>query len=217
MNVANILAPPIVAWALAKSLWLPFGIASVMHIAMMLIICIMAESHSLSSRSRHQLLPVQDATEPLLQSTQGPSSSQTHNPNQEFDMRSSSSLAQPTAWTNMKELLCRRGIPILMVCTFLKRIGFLTEGFFPQYATQAFRLHLGRTAWFYEAQSLGAILGQLVGLPMITNFLSHGPRSQRSTDIIILRIGLSILVLSYLGTWAATEVVVFGLGMTPSS
>ena len=103
-------------------------------------------------------------------------------------------------------------LSIVLFCFFAKRIGFTSDIFFPQYASERFHLILRKTPWFLWAQSFGSSLMQGLALPLITSQLQRQRLPPRKIDLTVIYFSLAILTAGFFFAWRVSIPIVFGAG-----
>lgn len=207
MDIANITAPPITSWAVQRNLWLPFGLSIVLYGLLFAIIWIM----------------------PALNETNTPLSVHTTEQNEYLLNRHDRSMESPAqsdmpthdkhvnswihTYQSLLSITANRSILVLLLCSFLKRVGFYSETFFLQYASERFKLTYGETAAFASAQSFGALLTIGAVLPLCSRLLQTRLRSSQMVDLVLVRANLSILVVAYCSIQWAWSIPLFIIGM----
>ncbi|UKZ61399.1 uncharacterized protein TrAtP1_002664 [Trichoderma atroviride] len=191
MDIANITAPPVTSWALRRNLWLPFGLSIVLYGLLFATIWTIPVLNEMPTPSS---VRTTEENEPLLNGQNRLTESPTESDIPTYNKHISS-------WTHTCQSLLgittNRNILILMLCSFLKRVGFYSETFFLQYASERFNLTYGETATFTSAQSLGALLTIGAVLPLCSRLLQNHLRSSQMVDLVLVRANLGILVVAY--------------------
>jgi hypothetical protein len=191
MYIANITAPPVTSWALRRNLWLPFGLSIVLYGLLFATIWTMP---ALLEAPMPSAVYTTEENEPLLNGqnriTESPAQS---------DMSTSDKHVSSWThtWRGLLGIITNRSIRILLLCSFLERVGFYSETFFIQYASEKFNLTYGETAPFTSAQSLGALLTVGAVLPLCWRLLRVRLRSPQIVDLVLFRASLGILIVAY--------------------
>ena len=196
---------------MAWSLWLPFGLAVFIYFLMGLLVCFVKETKSEVFNTSHLPNPQEDS-EPLLTT-----STEIDNQHQETQ---SPILYEPShdrhPWRETFRLLISPDLSLVLFCFFAKRIGFTSEIFFSQYASEKFHLILRQTPWFPWAQAFGSALMLGLGLPLFTSQLQRRNLSTRRIDLLVIYFSLFILTVGFFAAWRAPSPIVFGAGESES-
>ncbi|KAL6820103.1 major facilitator superfamily domain-containing protein [Trichoderma sp. SZMC 28015] len=117
------------------------------------------------------------------------------------------------SWTHTRQgllsIATNQSILILLLCSFLKRVGFYSETFFIQYASEKFNLTYGETASFTSAQSLGALLTIGAVLPLCSRILQTRLGSSQIADLVLVKANLTILAAAYCSIQWAWSIPLF--------
>ncbi|KUJ16722.1 MFS general substrate transporter [Mollisia scopiformis] len=205
--LGNLSAPPIEAWTIPVSVWLPFCITLALYLLVLVTIWFLVPPKV------KQRIPIKNQPSPDSSVTQNllgrpcdgtlPESEENH----AFAIPSAS-----TMWEEVWELLKNKTIAMLLFVTFAKRIGFLSEAFFPQYASEFFHMLYSQTPWFSWANYAGSMLSQGVLLPQLTSWLLRQSLEQISIDVGLIEMNLGLLSIGYAAVWLAFSPVLFGIG-----
>ena len=210
------MAPGIASFSMGRSLWLPFGLAGLIWVA---AICLvgslpLSEDAQLSARasyvssnsdeqdetSRRTVHDGEDADSPrrrLLGVTQDTI------PCSQHALRASLALI----------FTPRLGTALFVF--FLKKIGFGSEFFLFQYASEKFGLQLENTAWLRMTQAGASSFTNLVANPLFTARLIMLGNAAPTTALYIIRYSLTILMLGFLLCWWAQKLWILMTGMLP--
>ncbi len=207
MDIANIVAPPLTSLALRRNLWLPFGLSIILYGLLLATIWTIPPLNETPTRlSVHTA----EENEPLLSGQ----NRLTESPGQ-CDMPTYNT--HINSWTHTRQSLLsiatNQSILILLLCSFLKRVGFYSETFFIQYASEKFNLTYGETASFTSAQSLGALLTIGAVLPLCSRILQTRLGSSQIADLVLVRANLTILAAAYCSIQWAWSIPLFIIGM----
>lgn len=204
-SLANITAPPLVALTLAQSVWLPFYISGAIYLAMPLLVWILPDT-----RSRKAIYGNVDgySTQSLLVPEENLITSQSND--------NSQSQAEPSnergSWIEALRLFKSRNLFILLLVTFLKRVAFLSEFFFAQYASERFHLDYSETPWFSWAQSLGAVLSMGIMVPTLILYLRRWRVMPRYIDLSMIIMNFVILIAGFCLVWKAPVPLLLAAG-----
>lgn len=119
------------------------------------------------------------------------------------------------SWNETFTLLMTADLSIVLFCFFAKRIGFTSDIFFPQYASERFHLTLRKTPWFPWAQSCGSSLMLDLGLPLITSQLQRRRVPPKKIDLTVINFSLFVLTAGFFFAWSASNPIVFGAAILP--
>ena len=97
---------------------------------------------------------------------------------------------------------------------FCKRIGFAAEAFMFQYVSEKFHWPLQQTTWLRVADAGGAITATFIICPVITSYLSGRGIPSCITDLGMIRSALLIPMISFFLAWEAPSAILFGLCMS---
>jgi hypothetical protein len=204
---------------MARSLWLPFGLGLSAYGLIYVVVLTMQETHSITDNSPtiDTVSPSADIpdefspTEPLLLSSEGSSHSTVANVQASDEGAETQALAAKTKFSDM---LANRNVVVCFVELFLRRVAFMSENYFYQYASERFGLQLRQTPLFRLAQALGSLLANGLGLPIISAQLRGIGVSSMCTDLYMLRLSLLVLTTGFLAIGAAKSPRSFGLCMS---
>ena len=203
---------------MARSMWLPFALALALYLAMGLLMCTVQEtgesctSTSASPKSQDSVEPLlattPEDTEPLLSTTPEATSEEQGLQRPEVD----EVINTHNPWKETFKLLMTANLSIVLFCFFAKRIGFTSNIFFPQYASERFHLILQKTPWFRWIESSGSSLVLGLALPLITSQLQRQRVPPRRIDLTVIYSSLSVLTAGYFSAWRASNPTAFGAG-----
>ncbi|KAL7781932.1 major facilitator superfamily domain-containing protein [Trichoderma afarasin] len=203
MDIANIVAPPLTSLALWRNLWLPFGLSIILY---GLLLATIWTIPPLNETPTPLSVHTAEENEPLLsgQNRLTESPGQCDMPTYNMHINS---------WTHTRQSLLsiatNQSILILLLCSFLKRVGFYSETFFIQYASEKFNLTYGETASFTSAQSFGALLTIGAVLPLCSRILQTRLGSSQIADLVLVRANLTILAAAYCSIQWAWSIPLF--------
>ena len=132
--------------------------------------------------------------------------------NLQNEVQQQPSLYGNSPWQETRKLLVSPNLSILFFCFFAKRVGFTSEIFFPQYASERFHLNLRDTPWFAWAQAFGSTLALGCVLPLLTSSLRRRGIVTRKIDQSIIYGSLLILTVGFFAVWRAAGLLLFGAG-----
>lgn len=188
-------------------MWLPFVLAVFLYFLMGSLTCTIKETKpEVVTISR--LPNTQEESDPLL--TRPADVDDEHQEPQNPLSYESSQTCQP--WRETFRLLMAQDLSIVLFCFFAKRIGFTSEIFFPQYASERFHLILRQTPWFPWAQAFGSALMLGLALPLFTSQLQRRNMPNRRIDLIVIYFSLFILMAGFFAAWRAPGPLLFGVG-----
>ena len=231
--LSEITAPPLEAFTMAISLWLSFALATLIFITAFFLIWTLPETKptypgfvtASSASEGPQSLPTLNmevtdidsrrissdnasGSQPLLTS-----SGDINNP---YGTNEQNFMQVPEYGSNPgKEMLALLRTPsllIVLLCLLAKRVGFTSEIFFVQYASERFHLILRQTPWFEWAKAIGSFLALGFALPLITSYLGYWKFSAKSIDLGIVRGNLMILTAGFFVMGTASAPVLYGAG-----
>lgn len=216
-DISRCVAPPFEAWAMAHSLWLPFGLGLSAYGLIYVVALTMKETLvRLDSSSTIDTVfssaTISDevsTSEPLLLNTEASHSTVADVPASNEGAETQSLPAK----TKFSDMLANRNAVVCFVELFLRRVAFMSENYFYQYASERFQLPLRQTPWFRLSQALGSLLANGLGLPIISAQLRGIGISSMRTNLYMLRLSLLILTTGFLTIGAAKSARTFGLCM----
>jgi len=202
---------------MARSLWLPFGLGLSAYGLIYVVVFTMQETHNMPDNSPtiDSVSPSADIsdefspTEHLLLNSEGSHSTVA-------DVQASDEEAETQALaakTKFSDMLANRNVMVCFVELFLRRVAFMSENYFYQYASERFELQLRQTPLFRLAQALGSLLANGLGLPIISAQLRGIGVSSMCTDLYMLRLSLLVLTTGFFAIGAAKSPRSFGLCM----
>ena len=192
---------------MVRSMWLPFALALALYLVMGLLMGIVQETRK-SCTSTPTSPRSLDSDEPLLPTTPEATFEQQGLQRPELD----EVIDGCNTWKETVTLLMTADLSIVLFCFFAKRIGFTSDIFFPQYASERFHLILRKTPWFLWAQSFGSSLMQGLALPLITSQLQRQRLPPRKIDLTVIYFSLAILTAGFFFAWRASIPIVFEAG-----
>ena len=211
-SISQITAPLLEAWMMAINLWLSFAISVIIYFAISALIWSIPDMKNYNI-GLQQDPPRSDSEAPLI--SESPRQSLEYGRLEEAPVPKAAAYgSQP--WKETMELVMSRNSFIMLFCFFLKRLGFTSDAFFPQYASERFHLVLRQTPWFKWTQALGSTLMLGIVLPSVTVFTRRRGIAPRSTDLIIISCSLLVLITAYFMISQASAVGVFGAGESVS-
>ena len=231
--LSEITAPPLEAFTMAISLWLSFALATLIFIIVFFLIWTLPETKPTypgftaanSASEGPQSLPAlnmevsdinsrriscdnSSMSQPLLTSsgdTNSPYGTTEHKFMQVPEYGSN-------PWKEMLALLRTPSLLIVLLCLLAKRVGFTSEIFFAQYASERFHLILRQTPWFEWAKAIGSFLALGFALPLITSYLGYWNFSARRIDLGIVGGNLMILAAGFFVMGTASVPLLYGAG-----
>ncbi|KAK4221669.1 major facilitator superfamily domain-containing protein [Podospora fimiseda] len=197
MAIANLTAPILESWALARGLQLPFTLATVLFAVLLVAIWASPESRSSSPiQVTTSSIMIESEEEPLLQDS-------VHEP--------ALGAVGKLSW-----MIRSPRIVIFLVCTFLKRTGFFSESFFTQFASEKYQLQYQQTVWLSSAQAFGAALALGLVLPVTTRYLQQRNSSAWKIDMQLARVSFIILTFGYTSVWYSWSIICLAAGTVSS-
>ena len=210
----RLIAPLVGAALLEKRLWAPFAFAmAIFYVKYALIRCMPETSPYLSSSSFNRSSePVQrrdpsgeDNREPARSAYPSTETDPLHQPQHQDQ-----SALTPTRYDVLRGFFHHRGLIIIFVCFFFKRIGFTSELLTFQYALEKYNKKLSETVWLRTFNAIGATLILGVLLPLATKAFSL--RSPRKDRWVIL-LSLVDLMSSALILWQNQDFAMLCIGI----
>lgn len=96
---------------------------------------------------------------------------------------------------------------------FTKRLGFSSEGFMFQYASEKFQWELRKTTWLRVSSAVGAVFVSLVVGPLVNSRAIKRRIPSPIVDLNTIRWSLITLVVSFCAAWLAPSAVFLAIGM----
>lgn len=211
MDIANLTAPPVVAWSLGQSIWLPFYLSGGLFVILLLIACVLP-----NTGIHRTVLDAKDLRSPEEEALLPDSALY-------VDIHSSGCVSdEPRAgcktlsWQGtlqkVRALFSDTSVSLLLACSFLKQTAFFSESYFVQYASETYQLPYNKAAWFIGFQATGAIVALGLILPAAASSLQQILPSQWEVDLFITRISLTVLICAYASVCMSPTGVVYAIG-----
>ena len=135
---------------------------------------------------------------------------------------SSSEAHNQSAFTNMKSeienfysVFRRPATFYCLAATFVKRIGFASSVFAPQYVSDKFKWSLHQTTWLRVSGGGAAIIIYIVAPPLNVLLIKRGS-SPQAVDMNTIRSSLVVLSSSFFAAWRAESGIFMIVGMIPA-
>lgn len=202
--LSGVLAPPLAALSMSYSLWLPFALALLLYTTQLGVALVAPETKTISPmfgqpNSSSDLREENEAEDSSLSSFE---TREQYYPSLEFK----------SAKEKVFKVLSTPQVIVCLVIFSLKRAGFQSQPFVYQYTSEWFGLELRQTPWLRSALSSSSVIVVGVLLPILTTCLRKTGLRDNSIDLGVIRGSVLLLAIMFLGTWAASKAILFGLG-----
>lgn len=196
---------------MAISLWLSFALSAIIYFIISAFIWSIPETKNNVNSPPH-IPSISNTEEPLI-----PAFEAQVEEDAELNEEVPGTVTHGTQpWMETLQLVMTRNPSIILFCFFMKRIGYTSYAFLPQYASERFHMILRQTPWFNWAEAFGSTLALGFLLPSLTVYMRRKEISVRKRDLIIINGSLLILIVAYFIISQASLVVVFGAGESDS-
>jgi hypothetical protein len=220
--LTSFLAPPVGAWLMSKSIWLPFELAISLDLVCYPLMLAMPETWKpiLPSEISHPVREEQPMPDQRISpdpSMQHPSTSAEQDQTREPDaLMHSVKIWIQRARVFLSEIFKVFLIPNLLFCFtifFLRAIAVSNTTLLFQYASKRLSWKLGQTAWLLVVRSAGAFLTTGIVLPALNAYILKNQRlTAQRLDFGTVKASLLVLALGYLFIAGATNPVILVAG-----
>lgn len=207
-HLTSLTAPPLGAWLLGRSIWAPFQLAIALALVCYTVIWTMPET--LQSKGPSYILLPDPGHDLLLDGDIGQSLAEAEDSPPEA--RPTPVISPANSRTEAMQLLFVPNLFLCFILFFVKRIAFMSDYFWYQYASERFHWQLRQTAWLRVSQAVGASLVTAGVLPYLTTYLLRKGMRAQHLDLKVIKISLLFHIVGFFGVWVAGTPVALGIG-----
>lgn len=203
-GIAGLLGYPISSVLMEYRLWAPFSLAAVVFVVKYIVLWYTPET---SPYLTGQIAQAYDESNMEINETgyltQPPSTISSNSAFKQWWDGLISKIRTSSLWTFFRH----RGLNIVFGCFIVKRIGFASESFASQYASEILYKKLSETFWLRALGHLGMLLVFSIFLPLFTRTMESPEK-----EIWVVRGSLADLIIGFCILWLGHSLFALCIG-----
>lgn len=212
---SSLSAPFFGGWLMERSIWMPFHVAVGLTISTLAVVVGLREKYEVTDQA--DVSTTEFRTSGDLDAIGDPIRTEEREGHLYASLPQDPSLpteATPRGWATLSGQLYGKGLVLCYVVFFLKRLGFASQPFIYQYASQYLQWPLQRTTVLQFSRAAGAAIVNVVLIPgFSTCAINSDMVSLEGLDHGLVAVSASILAFGFWLLWIAQTSIRFFAGM----